>query len=257
MIPESSPFPVIAILPAAGLGSRMKPTTQGMSKELLRLGGSTVLDKCFVESEAAGVGRIVIVVSPQKTDLLKAIERRSLARRHDFLAQISQVVQENPTGLAHAVAMAGTAHDALVLLPDTIFYPNNPSRRIKDALLAGADVVVAVGRIGEDQVHLYGIVDWDSSTGEIRSIVEKPRPEETISRWAIAGRFGLSRAALSRLPDLIASWTKPGEVHLPPLLDIAIKAGLRGIAIPLEDDERRFDCGSVEGYREALGVMGE
>jgi UTP--glucose-1-phosphate uridylyltransferase len=241
------PEAILGLIPAAGIGSRMAAVTGGNSKELLRVSSRTLLDWNLDEARESGCEDTLVISSAQKIDLLAALDDRGTAR----------VNQDNATGLAHAVALAGTQNPRLILLPDTVFYPGHPSRRIMSALSGGADVVMAVGLVPAESVHRYGIVTWDEASGEIESIVEKPRPEDTPSRWAISGRFGLSRAALMRLPDLIAGWKEPGEVHLPPLLNLAIQDGLRGVAIPLHDDECRFDCGSVEGYREALAVLGE
>jgi UTP-glucose-1-phosphate uridylyltransferase len=86
--------------------------------------------------------------------------------------------------------------------------------------------------------------------------LEKPLPEDTESRWAIAARFALSARTLLHLQACFALHPhEEGEAQLTPFLDDALAAGHVGLAIPLREDERRFDCGDPQGFAHAREVL--
>jgi UTP--glucose-1-phosphate uridylyltransferase len=229
---------MIAILPAAGRGTRMSAVTGG-SKELLTIGGKAVLDWVIEEARSAGADSVVVVASPFKQDLLDYLQSRG----------IDSVIQEQATGLAPAVSLAASLQPTLILLPDTLFFPNSPTARIVEALNRGYDIAIAVGVVADEKVSQYGIVDIDEGSGRISKIREKPRPSETSSRWAIAARFGLSARTLMFVKQRVESLAgSEKEIDLPPLLDEAIQAGHAAIAVPLESGEVRHDCGRPESY---------
>lgn len=236
---------MIAIVPAAGLGKRMLSVTGGAPKELLQVDGRTLLDWNLDEARSAETSEIVVVSSSSKPELTAAC------------AGVRVVMQERAEGLAFALGLAGSSDSALVLLPDTIFSPQSPVRRMASALEAGADIVLPLEAVPIEEVSSYGIVELEPG-GRISRIVEKPSAEEAPSRWAIAGRFALSAQALARVAELASSHLFPGEeVHLPPLLDQLIQEGFAAVGLPLRPNERRFDCGSPEGYAEALRILGQ
>lgn len=211
------------------------------SKELLPLGESSVLERVAREAAEAGAREIIVIVSPDKRDLM------------DAAASFRIAVQAEPNGLAPAVAASGSLEPSLVLLPDTVFFPRSPSSRLASALNRGFDIAIAIERVDESQVSRYGIVEWSPESGRIFRILEKPRPTQTASRWAIAARFALSVRALDYVRRAVDAAGSPlGEIDLPPILSNAAGAGLSALAVPLEADEHRFDCGSPEGYARAL-----
>src|SRR5262249_41246952 len=156
----------------------------------------------------------VVVVSPGKPDLAAVLEG------------VQTVEQPAATGLAPAVLLGARLGPAIVLLPDTIFYPNAPTGRLAQALSRGFDIAIAVERVVDEDVSPYGIVEWSGENGRIPRIREKPRPDETSSRWAIAARFGLSARTLYFVKQRVEELSSAGrEIDLPPLLDAAIEAG--------------------------------
>ncbi|HTQ11862.1 MAG TPA: sugar phosphate nucleotidyltransferase [Fimbriimonadaceae bacterium] len=236
---------MIAVLPAAGKGTRMSGVTAA-SKELLGVGGKPVLQWSLEEAEGAGCGDAVVVVSPAKPDLGEFMAGRPG----------KVVLQESATGLAPALILAAGVEPVLLILPDTIFYPESPSPRLVRAISRGFDVAIAVEPVSEADVHRYGIVEWSRENGRISRILEKPQPEETSSRWAIAGRFAMSANAMDFVRRRVAERAGSGrEIDLPPILSEAIAAGQCGLAVPLEGKERRLDCGNPEGYRLACEVV--
>lgn len=236
---------MIAILPAAGKGTRMSTVSDG-PKELLEVGGQSVLKRVVEEAKSAGASEIAIVVSPLKPEVTRFAESVGAA----------VAVQEIANGLAPAVTQAARFGPALILLPDTIFHPSAPTVRLVDALNRGYDIAVAIERVSDEDVSRYGIVEWNPDSGRISRILEKPDRKDTASRWAIAARFGISNRTLFFLRervDLLKG--QLGEIDLPPLLSEAIDRGHAAIAIPLEPNERRLDCGNPDGYRHACEVF--
>jgi UTP--glucose-1-phosphate uridylyltransferase len=243
---------MIAILPAAGKGTRMASVTQGLPKELLPLGEKRILQCVLEEALEAGVTDAVVITSPNKPEIAAV------------LRGVGVLIQEKPTGLGPAIALAPTA-PALVLLPDTIFFSSSPAARIVKEVARGCDIVIAVEEVPEDRVSGYGIVEWDLKSGRMLGITEKPAPGETRSRWAVAARYGLSARTMDFLkqvcggPASAARHRGDGigeeEIGLTTLLNQAIRAGHSALALPLEANEHRLDCGTPEGYRRAREVF--
>lgn len=242
---------MIAVLPAAGKGTRMA-SFGGGCKELLPVAGKPVLQWALEEAEAAGAVEIVVVTSPLKGDLNDFI--------HSFAATfgvpIRTVEQAISTGLAPAVALAGSSEDALIVLPDTLYCPASPLERLSDALIEGAGIVIAANEVDASEVGLYGILDVQPSTGRIVRIVEKPLPEFAPSRWAVAGRMALSAPVMAFLGAFLDGSAVGGvEIPLTPVLNAAIANGVSAKMVAVKSEEIRYDCGSPEGYDSARRAL--
>jgi UTP--glucose-1-phosphate uridylyltransferase len=233
---------VIAVVPAAGRGTRMVALTGGKAKELLPWRGKLLLDAVIDEAKDAGVPDIVVVGSPFKEEVL-ALAATSGART---------VVQIHPDGLAFAVALAARRLPALVLLPDVVYDGGSPSRRLVAAMSRGYDIAIAVAPVSDDEVGSYGIVEWSPETGRVSRVLEKPDPSETNSRWAVASRFAFSARATDLLQRFLEARPKGEDLSLSPFISEAIERGLTAVAEPLLSGERRWDCGTPEGYAKAL-----
>ncbi len=236
-----------AILPAAGLGTRMKEATGGGSKELLFVGGIPVIARAVKEAEEAGADKIYVVSAEEKSDL------------NNFLADmnVEVLIQNEPIGLGPAVAQALADEECLVILPDSFFFPVSPSPRLIAALLSRADMAVAFRSVPDDLVSRYGIAQLDAE-GKLIGLSEKPRLEEAPSRWAVNGRYAFSAQVSLWLKNWIAEHEPQAhqpELPLTPAIQAALNAGFRGEIVKVSEDEVRFDCGSLEGYRHAKEVF--
>lgn len=221
----------------------MAGVTGGAAKELLEVGGRPIILWALEEMERVPVDGTVVVVSPGKPEIRAAVDGRS-----------SIVVQGEPDGFGAAVALVETAGDVLVANPDTLFFPHSPARRIADLVAAGTDIVLPVQLISDSEVSRYGIVEWSPESGAVSKILEKPLPEETSSRWAVAGRFGLSARAFRFVKEWIASSLVP-DISMTPALGEAISRGFSGTATPLRAEEMRLDCGTPASYEHACEVV--
>lgn len=216
----------------------MASVTQGGSKEMLMVGKLPVIGWVIQEAIQAGADSVVVVSSQGKHDLNEWLQSQS---------QVRIVMQERQLGLGHAIACALDAEesapeDALVLLGDTIYagVPLIPNTESAAAILVEEVTAEAVGR--------YGIVELEGDRAT--RLVEKPKPGETSSRWAVAGRYWMSGA--SRL--LLREWTAKmvtdrfeGEIGISEFLN-SLMQSFPVQAVKLAPELARFDCGSMKGY---------
>ncbi len=233
---------MVAIIPAAGRGTRMMGVTGGAPKELLPLGGVPTIVRVIGEARQAGIDRIVVVGSPEKPLL------------NEFLKDYRVEVIHQPAmrGLADAIACAEVDDDAVVLLGDGAYLGGSPVARMAELLEKAIDGAVAVEGTDDDGTRRYGIVDVDEWRGGVLRIREKPGPEATPSRWAVAGRYALSRRLMALLSETVAARREPGEHGMSPFLGLAIEAGFDLKAVALGPGMRRVDVGTPEEYEKAL-----
>ena len=250
-----------AVIPVAGIGTRLLPATRSAPKEMLPVVDKPIVQYVVEELALAGIERVLFVTGRRK----RAIEDHfdydpelGAAAVPGAALQISYTRQPRPLGLGdalrHGEAFAG-AEGAVVALGDAIIEPpaaGQPgivARLIEAYELTGASAALAVTRVDAADVQRYGIVIANDA-GEVASVVEKPRPGEVSSRLAIAARYVLGPAVFAALREVEPD--ESGEVQLAPALGKVIDDGGRVVAVELADGERRHDIGTVEGYCSAF-----
>lgn len=234
---------MVAIIPAAGTGTRMKAVTGGKPKELLRLGRSSVLGRVVQEARECDVDHVMVVSSPTKPEL--SISATEMGARVEL--------QIKPLGLAHAIAAASVEDDAVILLGDCVFHGSSPAPRLTELIRKGIEGCIAVQEVDDSGTHLYGIVEVDEGTGGIKSILEKPGPQMTQSRWAVAGRFAFGVRLMAFISEYVGQHPpqEGRELGLTEVLQYAIAQGFDLKAVPLQPGQTRIDCGSPEEYAAA------
>ena len=224
-----------AVIPAAGLGTRFLPTTRSVPKVLLPVVDTPVIHLAVAEAAAAGIGRVVVVVSPgqeavagyfrEMPGLEEAIRRRGREELLDLmaetagLAEVESVVQEEALGLGNAVLMSRPLvgdEPFAVILPDDVIWGRPPTIGVMAEMVEDkGGSVIAVREASRERLSSLGVVDAVPAGDrlyEVRGMVEKPRPEEAPSNLAIVGRYVLAPEVF----DLLES-TPPGaggEVQL-------------------------------------------
>ena len=202
----------IAVIPAAGLGSRFLPVTKSVPKELLPILDKPMLQYVVEEAAEAGIERVIVVTSRGKESIaayfeaMPDLEERladsgatalaAKVRAAAELAQVSFVIQEQPLGLGHAVLTAEEAvagEPFVVILPDDIIAhsPGVVAQMLKVHENTGGGVV-AVEPMPWERVHNYGVVDAtpvDDRVHQIQGLVEKPTRQEAPSNLTIVGRY--------------------------------------------------------------------
>jgi UTP--glucose-1-phosphate uridylyltransferase len=232
-----------AVVPVAGLATRLRPLSLGVPKGLLPVAGRPVIGRIVDELVACGIERVVLVTGGGREGF--EAQFAGVARPEIVFAE-----QPRPLGLGDAILCAAPELDGpfAIALGDALLGRGERPARVVDRLAAaveaGAAVAVAVEEVAAADVSRYGIV-VPGRAGDpfpIVGVVEKPTPHAAPSRLAVAGRYVATPALLDALRD-----TAPGaggEIQLADAL-----GALDGVVgVRLEPGEERFDVGNVPGY---------
>jgi UTP--glucose-1-phosphate uridylyltransferase len=220
-----------AVIPAAGLGTRFLPATKTMPKEMLPIVDKPVLQYVVEEAIHSGIDDILIVTgrgkraiedhfdsSPELEAFLEDSGKDSLAaemRKIGDGARIYYIRQKRQLGLGDAIRLAREhtgGEPFAVLLGDTIIDPpegEGPGLRLLlRAFEKTGGSVVAVHEVPKEWVSRYGIVDGralpdDPDLFRLERLIEKPSPETSPSRLAIAGRYVFT-------PDILQALDRTG-----------------------------------------------
>ncbi len=256
-----------AIIPAAGFGTRFLPATKAVPKEMLPVVDRPMIEYSVAEAVAAGVRRIVVVVSEGKdairahfaptpaleralesagkTDLLEAVRERSR------MAEFEYVVQEEQLGLGHAVA---TARDLVkgepfaVLLPDEVIVSDLMTRILAVHEQRSASVI-GLMEVTPDEISAYGCPEAKAVADdlvEVVRIVEKPPRDEAPSNFATIGRYVFTPEILDALGQIEPGAL--GELQLTDAIDLLIEEQSVYGAVTRGG---RFDAGRTLGMLEA------
>ena len=262
-----------AVIPAAGLGTRVLPATKAQPKEMLVIVDKPALQYLVEELVASGIEEILIVTGRNKTsienhfdysyELEKTLEekgKKDLLKVVDDISNLSNIYyvrQKNPLGLGHAISCAEAFvgdEPFVVLLGDDIIYTDEKRGEIpvtkqlmnKYGELGGG-TILGVQEVPENAVNKYGIVAplkrMDESTVEVENFVEKPSIEEAPSRLAALGRYVLEPEIFKYLKEV-----KPGkgeEIQLTDAILAMKQAGNRLYAYDFKG--LRYDTGDKFG----------
>lgn len=251
-----------AVIPVAGLGTRLLPATRSQPKEMLPVVDRPVVQYVVEELVRAGIGRVLFVTGRRKRAIEDHFDADPELGEGPLLdprtgLQLFYARQPYPAGLGDALRHAESFADGrgiVVALGDTIIErrPRPASgivRRLIEAFSAsGAEAAVAVERVSEDEVSRYGIVI--ASGPDVERVVEKPRSGETDSRLAVAARYVLGPQVFAALREVAPDAS--GEVQVADALNRVIAAGGRVVAVPLIEGERRHDIGTPQSYCEVF-----
>jgi glucose-1-phosphate thymidylyltransferase len=232
------------IIPAAGQGTRIQPLA--FSKELLPVGTREGEARPKAVSEylvdrmlLAGATNICFVIAPGKTDIVEYFGGKLGA------AQPCYVVQPEPVGLCDAIFRAlpliAPDEEAVVGLPDTVWFPKDGLRRVGSS---GLEFLL----FPVEHPERFDAVVTDAD-GRVREIQVKQHDASTEWIW---GAFRLSGRVLR---ELHALWQEPGrrDPYVGTLVNEWLARG--GEARGVKAGERYVDVGTIDGYREALGLL--
>jgi bifunctional UDP-N-acetylglucosamine pyrophosphorylase / glucosamine-1-phosphate N-acetyltransferase len=219
----------VAVILAAGEGTRMRSR---LPKVLHPVGGLPMVCHVVQAIEAAGIGRLAIVLGPGHDAVAAAVKRRT--ERATFH------VQEERRGTAHAVlaaraALAEGADDVVVAYGDTPFLTAASIGRMREALADGAAIVVAGMRPADPAGYGRLIVEGDQLLA-IREERDASEAERAIP-LCNAGTMGLAGAHALALLEAIGCNNAKGEFYLTDVVEIANERGLPVRAIELDEAE--------------------
>jgi UTP--glucose-1-phosphate uridylyltransferase len=265
----------VAVIPVAGLGTRLLPATKSQPKEMLPVGRKPVVQYVVEELTRVGITRVLFVTGPGKASIENHFDRNAElvqmlreSGKEELLAALEfdrstlryfYTRQRELLGLGHAVSCARSFvanRPFVVALGDSIIGMHAESDVVQRMTRCyherEAAAVIAFEEVPHDEVNQYGIAKpkTDDELFEILDLIEKPSPREAPSNLAIAARYVLSPAIFDALAQTRRG--KGGEIQLTDAIRAVIRDGGRAYGVRLRPDERRYDIGNFEAYFEAF-----
>jgi UTP--glucose-1-phosphate uridylyltransferase len=265
----------LAVVPVAGLGTRLLPATKSQPKEMLPVGRKPVVQYVVEELARVGMRRVLFVTGPGKasienhfdlnTELIQTLRDTGKEELLSELAferarvQYFYTRQRQTLGLGHAVLCAKSfvgQRPFVVALGDSIIGMHAESdvvRRMTRCFVEhDASAVIAFEEVPLGEVSQYGIAKprTDGDIFEIADLIEKPSPAEAPSRMAIAARYVLAPSIFEALARTTPG--KGGEIQLTDAIRTVIHGGGRAYGVKLSPQERRYDIGNFDAYFQAF-----
>ena len=194
------------IILAGGIGSRLHPLTQVISKQLLPVFDKPMIYYPLSTLMLAGIKQIAIISTPQDLPKFKKILRSG----EQWGLKFSYLVQKEPNGIAEAFILAKNfikGFPSCLILGDNIYYGNNLSNILKEANADVENSTIFAYHVNDPQ--RYGVLNIDSKSNPIK-IVEKPKFPK--SNLAITGLYFFPKDVVSRAKELKPS--KRGELEI-------------------------------------------
>ena len=260
-----------AVIPAAGLGTRVLPATKAQPKEMLVIVDKPSLQYIVEELVESGIKDIIIVTGRNKNsiedhfdhsyeleDTLKKNNKNTLLEKVEdisSMANICYVRQNHPKGLGHAILKAKSFvgnEPFVIALGDDIVYNDVPvAKQLIDSYSKYGSSIVGCQEVKESDVSKYGIVkpllSLDEKTVEMEDFIEKPSVEEAPSKLACLGRYLLTPKIFDYLEKTEPG--KGGEIQLTDAIVAMMKDGEKVLAYNFEG--KRYDIGNKFGLLKA------
>ena len=261
-----------AVFPVAGLGTRFLPATKAMPKELLPIIDKPLIQYAAEEAISAGIDTLIFITGRNKRaiedhfDSNPELEAALYSKGREEQAKMVRnilpsgvecifVRQPEQLGLGHAILCAeravGNEPFAVLLADDFLTY---------DGVGVTADLIGAYQKTGKAQLSVmqvdgpdiskYGVVNINEDTGSVEGLIEKPDFKNAPSNLASIGRYVLYPDIFDVLRNQSAG--SGGEIQLSDAINSQAKAGNVG---SLTLNAKRFDCGDMHGYIDAIKYM--
>ena len=265
----------IAVIPVAGLGTRLLPATKSQPKEMLPVGRKPVVQYVVEELTRVGVERMLFITGPGKHSIenhfdlnAELVEILRETGKEDLLAELGfertavqyfYTRQRQLLGLGHAVLCAQPfvgGQPFVVALGDSIIGLHAQSDVVKRMTTVfteeKASAVIAFEEVPRAEVRQYGIAKPRSSgtVFEIEDVIEKPSIDEAPSNLAIAARYVFAPSIFAALERTRPS--KGGEIQLTDAVRLVLQAGEKVYGVRLGPDEPRYDIGNFGSYFRAF-----
>ncbi len=264
-----------AVVPVAGLGTRLLPATKSQPKEMLPVAKKPVVQYVVEELARSGVRQLLFITGRDKTSIENHFDRDQVlmdhlrqANKNDLIAEIDfeqsglhfwytrQSVQRGlGDAVLHGEAFAG--HDPFIVALGDSIIGTRGNATICERMAAAyeehdASAVIAVEEVPLEHVSLYGIVapETDGGVFTVGTLVEKPRTEEAPSRLAVAGRYVFAPVIFDMLRRV--ELDAGGEIQLTDAIRMICESGRRVVGVKLEPAEKRYDIGNIPSYFETF-----
>ena len=257
-----------AIIPLAGLGTRLLPLTSVFAKELLPINGKPGIQYILDECIEAGIKEVVFIISKKKQMIKNyfyndSFYKKIINKKKDpriikeykqilkYKKMIKFVYQNKPLGTGDAVLKTKKyIKDKffLMLLPDDLIIKKNCSKSMISIHSRYKSSVMASMNVNKKTVSRWGIFKinkkLDRNNYLIKDVVEKPSVASAPSNKAVIGRYILPRKIFSKLSKQKPG--KGGEIHITDAIQSLIYDNNKFIAHNFSG--KYLDCGSMNGY---------
>jgi UTP--glucose-1-phosphate uridylyltransferase len=265
----------IAVVPVAGLGTRLLPATKSQPKEMLPVGRKPVVQYVVEELTRMKLNRVLFITGPGKTSIEnhfdlneELIQELRESGKEDLLEELEYeraplqyfyTRQRELLGLGHAIQCAEPFvgnQPFVTALGDSIIGMHAKSdivqRMIRCFHDQQASAVIAFEKVPMEEVHRYGIAKpkQRGDIFEIEDLVEKPSRQEAASDLAIAARYVFAPAIFDAIKRTAPG--KNGEIQVTDAIRLLMKEGGRVFGVCLRPDERRYDIGNFQAYFRAF-----
>ena len=257
-----------AIIPLAGLGTRLLPLTSVFAKELLPINGKPGIEYILDECIEAGIKEVVFIISKKKQMIKNyfyndSFYKKIIKKKKDpriikeykkilrYKKMIKFVYQNKPLGTGDAVLKTKKfIKDKffLMLLPDDLIIKKNCSKSIINIHKRYKSSVIASMNVNKKTVSRWGIFKLskmlDKKNYLIKDVIEKPSIASAPSNKAVIGRYILPKKIFSKLSKQKPG--KGGEIHITDAIQSLIQENNKFVAHTFSG--KYLDCGSMNGY---------
>jgi len=257
-----------AIIPLAGLGTRLLPLTSIIPKELLPINGKPGLEYILDECIESGITQIIFIISKRKKSIKryfyndsfykKLIKKKRKDKRlrseyskiKKYKKMIKFVYQNSPNGTGDAILKCKKlikSNFFLLLMPDDLITKNNCSKSLIRLHKKYKSSIIASTRVKKNNVSRWGIFDVKKINKRnfyIKDVVEKPNIKTAPSNYAVIGRYILPKKIFPILQKQKPG--KNGEIHITDSIRTLILKKNKFIGHIFAGNY--LDCGSMRGY---------
>lgn len=212
-----------AVIPCAGLGTRLLPVTKSIPKAMLPIGNYPLIHFAVKEATNLGIENILIIIGDgmdtirsyftENSGLNTALEikgeKELLSEQNQIvnLADIKFLLQEKPIGVGHAIKLTkriiGDNPFAVILPDDLIFAKPNALGQLKNIYDKYGGNVIGLNKLKNNEIDKKGIVSFteDKDRYKIDMLVEKPKIGDAPSNIGILGRYIFEYSIFDSIPD--------------------------------------------------------
>jgi UTP--glucose-1-phosphate uridylyltransferase len=251
-----------AVIPLAGLGTRLLPITKSQPKEMLPIYDKPAIHHAVEEGKKSGIENFLFITGKGKESIenyfdysFELEERLKRENKFDYLKEIQDIQnlgkifyirQKEPKGLGDAIYLAKDFINdkpfAVILADDIFLYDDPPLRKLIKVFEKYYGIILGIKRVDYERVENYGIIKGKqigNNLYEVLDLIEKPKKNEAPSNLAIIGRYILPPQIFNVIPNL-----KPGKNQEIQLTD-AIKSLINEVKVyAYEIEDLHFDIGN-------------
>jgi UTP--glucose-1-phosphate uridylyltransferase len=256
-----------AIIPLAGLGTRLLPLTSVIPKELLPINGKAGIEYILDECIESGITEIIFIISKNKESIKKyfyndAFYKKIISKGNNkdlrikynkikkYKKMIKFIYQNSPRGTGDAVLKCQKIIKSkffLMLMPDDLIIKNNCSKTMISLHKKYKSSLIASKKVERNNVSRWGIFDYKKINKRdflIKDVIEKPKKKDAPSTYAVIGRYILPKKIFKILKKQKPG--KNGEIHITDSIRTLVLNKNKFIGHVFKG--KYLDCGSMKGY---------